>query len=267
MRGARVVRWVCAPCRAAARPCRRRARPAVTVRLLHAVLPTRTATSADAPASGSCDPGTALPRRVARRGDARTSVCIPSTEHGSESIVHPILTILPLSWTAFRCPPASSSMRPRRTHLCVVPRISTFAHRADWSAGRGRWSRQVSLTLQQATRSAKLWCRAPWPCAVHAAVAAFLLCGAAPAATVQAQDGRPSAPQNLAAENLAAEPGDTVVKVTWSPPADDGGSDLTGYQMRGGSRQAGHRFRRRRPVRLRLAIWRTAVSIRSRCVR
>ena len=87
----------------------------------------------------------------------------------------------------------------------------------------------MSLTLQQATRSAKLWCRAPWPCAVHAAVAAFLLCGAAPAATVQAQDGRPSAPQNL-----EAEPGDTQVRITWSPPADDGGSDLTGYQMRGG---------------------------------
>ena len=64
---------------------------------------------------------------------------------------------------------------------------------------------------------------------MHAAVAAFLLCGAAPAATVQAQGGVPTAPRDL-----AAEPGDTVVKVTWSPPADDGGSDLTGYQIRGG---------------------------------
>ena len=64
---------------------------------------------------------------------------------------------------------------------------------------------------------------------MHAAVAAFLLCGAAPVATVQAQGGRPSAPQNL-----EAEPGDTRVRITWSPPADDGGSDLTGYQIRGG---------------------------------
>ena len=60
---------------------------------------------------------------------------------------------------------------------------------------------------------------------MHAAVAALLLCGAAPAATVQAQDGTPSAPRDL-----AAEPGDTVVRITWSPPANDGGSDLTGYQ-------------------------------------
>ena len=84
-------------------------------------------------------------------------------------------------------------------------------------------------TLQQATRSAKLWCRAPWPCAVHAAVAAFLLCGAAPAATVQAQGSVPTAPRDL-----AAEPGDTEVVVTWLPPADDGGSAITGYQIRGG---------------------------------
>ena len=61
-----------------------------------------------------------------------------------------------------------------------------------------------------------------------AAVAALLLCGAAPA-TLQAQDGTPSAPQNL-----EAEAGDTWVKITWDPPADDGGSALTGYQFRGG---------------------------------
>ena len=61
------------------------------------------------------------------------------------------------------------------------------------------------------------------------AVAALLLCGAAPAATVQAQNGTPSAPRNL-----EAEAGDTWVRITWDPPSDNGGSDLTGYQMRGG---------------------------------
>ena len=60
---------------------------------------------------------------------------------------------------------------------------------------------------------------------MHAAVAAFLLCGAVPAATVQAQGGVPTAPRDLAAAS-----GDTMVTLTWSPPANDGGSDITGYQ-------------------------------------
>ena len=53
----------------------------------------------------------------------------------------------------------------------------------------------------------------------------FLLCGAVPAATVQAQGGVPTAPRDLAAAS-----GDTMVTLTWSPPANDGGSDITGYQ-------------------------------------
>jgi len=48
-------------------------------------------------------------------------------------------------------------------------------------------------------------------------------------ATPRAELTAPSVPRNL-----AAEPGDTVVRITWDPPADDGGSALTGYQMRGG---------------------------------
>ena len=63
----------------------------------------------------------------------------------------------------------------------------------------------------------------------HAAVAALLLCGVTPIAMAQAQDGTPSAPRNL-----TAEPGDTTVNISWDAPSDDGGSALTGYQMRGG---------------------------------
>ena len=111
-----------------------------------------------------------------------------------------------------------------RKHLESLARRSRTAPGARTGQGRSR-----GQTLQQATRSAKLRSRAPWPRAVHAAVAALLLWGAAPAATVQAQDDTPSAPQNL-----AAVAGDTQVTITWDPPADDGGSDLTGYQIRGG---------------------------------
>ena len=60
---------------------------------------------------------------------------------------------------------------------------------------------------------------------VRAAVAVILLCGATPAATVQAQGDTPTAPRDL-----AAEPGDTTVTLTWSPPENDGGSDITGYE-------------------------------------
>ncbi|MXW34697.1 MAG: hypothetical protein F4Z60_03605, partial [Chloroflexi bacterium] len=70
---------------------------------------------------------------------------------------------------------------------------------------------------------------AQWPRLAHAAVAALLLSGMTPAAMAEAQDGTPSAPRNL-----AAEPGDTVVSITWDPPASDGGSALTGYEFRGG---------------------------------